>query len=350
MIGVAPPHGATVHVIKGGISAAYLTDFARAHERSGFDMVLVGYTSSSAEGFNVAMYAAMRTDRLAYLIARRPGLVAPTLAARKVATFDVLTEGRMALHIIAGLSDAEQRGEGDFLPKQDRYRRSSEYLEIMRRTWTAEAPFDFAGAFYNVRGAIADVKPYQKPHPLIFFGGSSEGALAMGAEHCDVFALFGEPLDETRERIADFRRRAAACGRPAAFNISFRPIVAECEDAAWDKPRAVLREIERGGPPTHPADQSGQRLMALAARADVHDERLWMPIARATGALGNTSCLVGTPEQVAGAILKYYRLGVASFLIRGFDPCNDTIEFGRELIPRIRAGVAEIDREATAAA
>ena len=350
MIGVAPPHGATVHVIKGGISAAYLTDFARAHERSGFDMVLVGYTSSSAEGFNVAMYAAMRTERLAYLIAHRPGLVAPTLAARKVATFDVLTEGRMALHIIAGLSDAEQRGEGDFLPKQDRYRRSSEYLEIMRRTWTAEAPFDFAGAFYNVRGAIADVKPYQKPHPLIFFGGSSEGALAMGAEHCDVFALFGEPLDETRERIADFRRRAAAFGRAPTFNISFRPIVAEREDAAWDKARAILREIERGGPPTHPADQSGRRLMALAARADVHDERLWMPIARATGALGNTSCLVGTPEQVAGAILKYYRLGVASFLIRGFDPYNDTIEFGRELIPRIRAGAAEIDREATAAA
>ena len=90
--------------------------------------------------------------------------------------------------------------------------------------------------------------------------------------------------------------------------------------------------------------------MALAARADVHDERLWMPIASATGALGNTSCLVGTPEQVAGAILKYYRLGVASFLIRGFDPYNDTIDFGRELIPRIRSGVAEIDREAPAAA
>jgi alkanesulfonate monooxygenase len=350
MIGVAPPHGATVHVIKGGISPAYLSDFALAHERAGFDMVLVGYTSSSAEGFNVAMYAAMRTERLAYLIAHRPGLVAPTLAARKVATFDVLTGGRMALHIIAGLSDEEQQSEGDFLLKQDRYRRGSEYLEIMRRAWTSEAPFDFSGSFYQVRGAISDVKPYQKPYPPIFFGGSSEGALAMGAEHCDVFALFGEPLAETRERVADFRRRAAAFGRSPRFNISLRPIVAEREDAAWDKARGILREIQRGGPPSHPIDQSGQRLMALAARADVHDERLWMPIASATGALGNTSCLVGTPEQVAGAILKYYRLGVASFLIRGFDPYNDTIDFGRELIPRIRSGVAEIDREAPAAA
>jgi alkanesulfonate monooxygenase len=84
--------------------------------------------------------------------------------------------------------------------------------------------------------------------------------------------------------------------------------------------------------------------MRFALEGDIHDERLWMPIARATGALGNTSCLVGTPEQVAEAILKYYRLGIGSFLIRGFDPHNDTADFGRELIPRIKAGAAEIDR------
>jgi alkanesulfonate monooxygenase len=84
--------------------------------------------------------------------------------------------------------------------------------------------------------------------------------------------------------------------------------------------------------------------MSFALQSDVHDERLWMPIARVTGALGNTSCLVGTAEQVAQSILKYYRLGVSSFLIRGFDPFNDTVEFGRELIPRIKAGAAEIDR------
>ena len=88
--------------------------------------------------------------------------------------------------------------------------------------------------------------------------------------------------------------------------------------------------------------------MGFAMQQDVHDERLWMPIARVTGALGNTSCLVGTAEQVAEAILKYYVLGVDSFLIRGFDPFNDTVEFGRELIPRIKAGAIEIDRERAA--
>ena len=140
-------------------------------------MALVGYSSSSAEGFLVAMYAAARTERMSYLVAHRPGFVAPTLFARKVATFDQLTGGRIALHIITGKTDAEQEGDGDFTPKADRYQRAQEYLQLMKRTWTADKPFDFDGRFYRVRGAHSDVRPLQKPHPLIMFGGASEGHL-----------------------------------------------------------------------------------------------------------------------------------------------------------------------------
>src|SRR5262249_7261342 len=108
MIGVTPPtSAATLHVIEGGLSPNYV---ARAHEASGFDLVLVGYSSSSAEGFLVALHAAARTERLGYLIAHRPGFVAPTLMARKVATFDHLSGGRLALHIITGKTDDEQEG------------------------------------------------------------------------------------------------------------------------------------------------------------------------------------------------------------------------------------------------
>src|ERR1700757_163871 len=190
MIGVTPPSSnASLHVIEGGLSPSYLTEFARAHDRAGFDMVLVGYSSSSAEGFLVALYAAMRTERLGYLIAHRPGFVAPTLLARKIATFDHLTGGRLALHIITGKTDDEQEGDGDFTPKAERYRRAAEYLELMKLTWTSERPFDFAGTFYRVKGARSDVRPLQKPHPVLFFGGASDGALAMGAKLCDVYAL-----------------------------------------------------------------------------------------------------------------------------------------------------------------
>jgi alkanesulfonate monooxygenase len=351
MIGVAPPSGeATVHVIKGGISPSYLTTFAQAHEAAGFDLVLVGYTASSAEGFLVAQHAAQHTGRLGFLIAHRPGFVAPTLAARKIATFDHLTNGRIALHIIAGASDAEQHGDGDFAPKEERYRRAVEYLEVMKLAWTSERRFDFEGAFYRVKGAKSDIQPLQKPHPPLFFGGSSEGALAMGAKHCDVFAMFGEPLAATAERIADFRTRAAAFGRTPTFNMSFRPILAATEGAAWDRARRILASIRKPGDPTgfgnakKPLDQSARRLLDFAAKGETHDERLWMPIAEATGAVGNTSCLVGTAEQVAHALLEYYKLGVHSFLIRGFDPLEDAVDFGRELIPRLRAAAEEFDR------
>jgi alkanesulfonate monooxygenase len=349
MIGVTPPASdATVHIIQGGLSAAYLKDFCRAHEEADFDLVLVGYISSSAEGFGVATYASQHTTRLGFLIAHRPGLVSPSLAARKIATLDHFCEGRVAIHIIAGLSDAEQQSEGDFLEKPERYARAGEYLEIIRRMWREDKPFDYEGKHYQLKKAFTEIKPFSRPHPLLFFGGSSAEAWDMGAAQCDVFAMYGEPLAETAERIADYRRRTGALGRKAAFNMSFRPIIAETEGAAWDKARRILAGIKSAKPIEPGSDVSGRRLMEIAARGEVHDERLWMPIAEATGARGNTTCLVGTPEQVAEAILKYYRLGVDSFLIRGFDPLNDARDYGRELIPRIRAGAAALDQSMAA--
>lgn len=354
MIGVTPPQSeATLLVIEGDISPPFILEFAQAHEAAGYDMALVGYSSSSAEGFLVAMHAAARTQRMSYLIAHRPGFVAPTLFARKVATFDRLTDGRVALHIITGKTDAEQEGDGDFTPKAERYERAREYLHLMKRTWAADAPFDFEGRFYRVRGARSDVRPLQQPHPLIMFGGASEGALEMGAAECDVFAIYAEPRATTAERIAEFRARAARHGREVGFNMSVRPIIAATEAAAWDKAHRILAGMtgklgwarQEAEGVRAPVDNAGKRQFAFAQERDVHDERLWMGITKATGALGNTSCLVGTPEQVAEAILGYYRLGVSSFLIRGFDPVADTTEFGRELIPRIKAGAVDIDRQ-----
>ena len=362
MIGVSPPKDdSTVHVIEGGLSRQFLEDFSRAHDEAGFDLVLVGYTSTSADGWSVATHAASVTERLGYLVAHRPGFVAPTLAARKAATFDQLSGGRFALHIIAGASDKDNQRDGDYLPKADRYARAGEYIDVMRRTWTSTEPFDHEGSYYRFSNVRADVQPLQQPSPPIFFGGSSGEALEMGAERCDVYAVYAEPRAAIAERFDDFRRRAAAYGRTPRFSISVRPILGDTEGEAWDRAHRILGGIEAAGTDkltvagSHrgkPYDHGGERMLAYAAASDVHDERLWLKIAEATGAPGNTSCLVGTPEQVAEAILGYYKLGlqpggglsdVGYVLIRGFDPFNDAVDFGRELIPRIKAGVAELD-------
>ncbi|MGB6117835.1 MAG: LLM class flavin-dependent oxidoreductase [Mesorhizobium sp.] len=349
MIGVTPPAGSSLHIIRGSMSKEYLTEFVRAHEDSGFDSVLVGYYAASAEGFNVALYSAMQTKRISFLIAHRPGFVAPSLAARKIATFDQLTEGRMQVHIIAGTSDKEQQAEGDFLAKDDRYRRASEYLDVLRRMWTNNEPFDFDGEFYKLRGAYSDVRPFQQPYPPLYFGGSSAPALEMGARHCDVFAIYGEPLADMQGRMDGYRAMTAVHGRQAKFNASFRPIIAKTEGEAWDRAKSILADIEQSTKLLVPQNESAQRLYDMSHRGDVFDDRLWMGIARATGAAGNTTCLVGTPDQVAQSIAKYYRMGVESFLLRGFDPLNDAREFGRELVPLVKEHCAAIDREKTAA-
>ncbi len=356
MIGVAPPaDNATVHIIDGGVSPEYLVEFSQAHDKAGFDLVLVGYTSTSADGWTVATHAAANTESVGYLIAHRPGFVAPTLAARKAATFDQMTSGRFALHIIAGASDRDQQRDGDYLAKAERYARAGEYLDVMRRTWTETKPFDHLGHFYQMTDVRSDVRPFQQPAPPVFFGGSSPEALDMGAEHCDIYAVFGEPLAATAERFEDVRARAAGFGRRAKFSISFRPILGRTEGEAWDRANRILAAIEdegekgrstkiTGSAGAKPFDHSGERMLAHAAAADIHDERLWMKVAEATGAPGNTSCLVGTAEQVADALLEYYKLGdLSHVLIRGFDPLEDARIFGEELIPRIKAGALAID-------
>jgi alkanesulfonate monooxygenase len=347
MIGAAPPAGgATVHVIGGGIDREYVCRFAQAHEAAGFDAVLVGYSSSSAEGFQIAQYVAANTDRLKFLIAHRPGFVTPTLAARTAATFDNLTDGRLWLHIISGGADGEQQRDGDWLGHDERYERTDEYLEIMRRVWTAEKPFNFEGRFYNMRKAFSEVRSTQRPHVPVYFGGASDAAVRVGAKHCDVYALFGEPRAAVRAMMERVLAEAAQYDRQPRFNVSFRPILAPTEGAAWDKARGILAHLE-GAPQKLPIAMEAEfsrRLTRLADEGEVYDERLWTGLVNVSGASGNTTALVGTPEQVAQAIVSYYDIGVRGVLIRGFDPLADAEEFGRELIPRIRALVAERER------
>lgn len=361
MIGVtregAETSGATLSVFGGGINPGaevpagvdgdYILEFARVHENAGFDMVLTGYSSSTPDGFEVAGYAAAHTTRLGYLIAHRPGFVAPTLAARKAATLDQLTGGRIALHVISGGSDVEQERDGDFLDHDARYRRTDEYMEILRRAWTAGEPFDYEGEFYRLKGASSQVHCRQRPHLPLFFGGASDIALDVGSRRADVFALWGEPRAAIRERVADIRHRAGERAGDIRFSLSVRPILGNTEDQAWQRAKAILlrvREATRGsvvpGQPARLQSVGSRRLLEFAAQGDLHDERLWMPVAAASGAAGSTTCLVGTASQVAESLLAYYDLGCTTFIIRGFDPLNDAREYGRELIPRLRELVA----------
>jgi alkanesulfonate monooxygenase len=162
--------------------------------------------------------------------------------------------------------------------------------------------------------------------------------------------FWGEPLAETQVRM-DAVRAATPSGRSPAFSVSFRPILGTTEAEAWDKAHDYLERVvaHRGEAPQRAPAAGSQRLLDLAVRQEVHDERLWMAIAAATGAGGNSSALVGTAEQVAQSLLRYYDLGVTSFLIRGFEPLQDATAFGKALIPLVREQVAQRERAGRAA-
>ena len=338
------------------IDPGYADRIARAHEDSGFDQVLIGYNSAYPDGAQLAAYAAARTSTLKFLIAHRPGFVAPTLAARTFATLDHFTGGRVTLNIITGGHDTEQRRDGDFLAKDDRYARTDEYLAILRRAWDATTPFSHEGRFYRFEDFVAQVRPVGGTIPL-YFSGSSPAAYATGVKHADVYMFWGEPLAQIAEQIAAVRAAAAESGRAAPrFSVSFRPILGATEELAWERAQAILGRIGPnrffGGRPAaaEPANVGSQRLLAVAATRDRHDRALWTAPAQASGAVGNSTALVGTPDTVARALLDYHDLGVTTFLIRGYDPLDDAIDYGRELIPAVRAEIARRDAAARAVA
>jgi len=341
--------GAEVHVIGGGVDGDYISDFARAHENSGFDKVLVGYTSSSADGFIVAMHAAANTENLGFLVAHRPGFVSPTVLSRKAATIDQLTRGRIAIHIISGGGDLEQRRDGDFLDHDARYRRSGEFMNILRTLWTSKTPVDHKGEFYNFEQAQSDFDCFQEPHIPLYFGGASEAALEVGAKECNVYAMWGEPLKEVGEKIKLFTDRVRRVGRnpkSIKFSVSTRPIVANTESEAWDIAHSTLENVLKtnqnsmhGIGKERLESVGSQRLVDFAKYGEILDDRLYTPIAAATGGAGNTTALVGTAEQVSDSLLKYYKLGCTTLLVRGFDAYNDAVYWGKELIPHLKESV-----------
>jgi alkanesulfonate monooxygenase len=355
------------------IDSGYLADISRAHDEADFDRVLVGYGAVAPEAWMVAASVLASTSRLGVLVAHRPGFVQPVLLARTAATLDHLSGGgRVAIHFITGGDEADQRREGDFVPHDARYRRTGETMSLVRRTFTEDAPFDFDGEFFHYEAAFSSVKPVTPGGIPLYFAGASPPAIAVGAANADVYAFWGEPREAVAARMTTIGEAATAVGRTLRYSLSLRPIIADTEAEAWDKAEwiaektaeriALAKERMTGRQDTYEGlggarnatfsvdrDTGGttsvgrKRLIALSSDRDVYDERLWMKVANLTGAAGNSTALVGTPEQVAEAMLRYYDLGVTTLLLKGFDPLADVIDFGKELLPLVRQGVSARD-------
>jgi alkanesulfonate monooxygenase len=338
----------------------YTLRLAAAHEEHGWDRVLFAYGSGSPDPAPAAAYIASRLERLEILLAHRPNVSYPTFAAKTFATLDQISEGRLTVHFITGGNNHEQGREGDTLTKDERYARTREYIEIVKKIWTTRRPFDHEGEHYRFHDFVSDVFPVQQPRPDVSFGGSSPAAYAAGGAEADIYCLWGEPLARTAQQIDAVKAAAWEAGRTDVprIQVAFRPIIAPTEREAWEKAHrtvGAIKERRAKGEPVgrrhhgsaEPENAGSQRLLAIAEAGERYDRALWTPTAAATGGAGNSNALVGTPETVAQALLDYYDLGVDILSARGYDLLQDAVDFGRYVIPLVREEVAKRDAEGT---
>nr|WP_222131977.1 LLM class flavin-dependent oxidoreductase [Pseudonocardia sp. C8] len=318
----------------------YLAQIARAAEAQGFHGVLTP-TGTFCEDSWLTTAALLRETRtLRYLVAFRPGVLSPTLAAQMAATYQRISGGRLLLNIVTGGDAVEQERFGDHLDHDARYARTDEFLAVLRGAWSG-APFDFAGAHYDVRGATTLAAP--DPEPPIYFGGSSDAALPVAARHADVYLTWGEPPDAVAEKVGRVRKLAEDLGRSPRFGIRLHVITRDTADEAWAQAQRLLdaldpAEIERAQSVLRSSQSVGQRRM-LDLHGGSRDDlvvapNLWAGIGLVRGGAG--TALVGSHAEVADRIAEYHALGIEEFVLSGYPHLEEAYRVGEGLLPELR--------------
>ena len=321
-------------------SLEYLGQIAQAAERLGFEGVLTPTGSWCEDAWLTTAMLVGGTRRLRFLVAFRPGLLSPTLAAQMASTYQRLSGGRLLLNVVTGGESAEQRQHGDFLDKDARYRRTGEFLRVVDALWRGET-VDHRGEHVTVEGAALQRTPF--PRPPVYFGGSSPAALEVAASHVDTYLTWGEPPAAVAEKIGRVSALAAERGRTLEYGIRLHVISRDTEEEAWAQARRLLDGIS---PETVAQVQSGlrrsesegqRRMLDLhGGRADdleIHPH-LWAGVGLARGGAG--TAMVGSHEQVANLIEEYHRVGISEFVLSGYPHLEEAYWFGEGVLPLLR--------------
>jgi alkanesulfonate monooxygenase len=319
----------------------YLGQVARAAEQSGFDAALTPTGTWCDDSWITCAALSQQTERLRFLVAFRPGSVAPTLAAQQAATFQRHTGGRLLLNIVTGGNEEEQRRFGDDLDKDARYARTDEFLTILRGAWSGE-PFSFRGEHLWVDGATALGVEHQ---PEIYFGGSSEPALRVAAKHADVYLTWGEPPPQLSEHLERVREFAAAEPRERELRhgVRLHVISRDTAEQAWAAAAALIADAddaaiaEAQAKMTHGTATGQQRMQALHGGSRDSLEiypNLWAGVGLLRGGAG--TAIVGSHDQVADRIAEYHELGIDEFILSGYPHLEEAYVFGEGVLPILR--------------
>jgi alkanesulfonate monooxygenase len=317
----------------------YLTEVARAADLVGFDAMLLPTGSTCEDAWVLAAALIPLTERLKFLVAVRPGIMSPTLAAQMVATFQRVSGDRLALNIVSGSADVEQRRYGDFLDKAERYERTAEFVEVLRRA-CGEEPFDFSGEHITVEGATTHTPP--AVFPDLYFGGSSKTAEPVAATQTDCWLTHADKPDVVRERVERMKGLAAEAGRSLRIGISVVIVTRDYAEDAW---AAIDHALSRVSPDKLEEIQSIVRLndsenhSQMAALRDqnadlVVSPNLWAGVGLLRGGAG--TALVGSHQEVADRLAEYHALGVDEFILHGYPHLEEAYSIGYGVMPILR--------------
>ena len=329
------------------VSFDYAAQIARAADQLGHGGVLLPTGRSCEDAWVVASALVPVTTRLRFLVAIRPGIVSPTAGARVAATLDRMSNGRVLINVVTGGDPAEAEGDGVFLSHDERYEVTDEFLDIWRRVLGGET-VDFSGRHLRVKGAKVLYPPVQKPHPPLYFGGSSPAAHALAARHMDVYLTWGEPPAAVAGKIADMRRRAAANGRVLRFGLRVHVIVRDTAAEAWAAADDLIRYLDDDAIAAAQNafarfDSEGQRRMSAlhGGRRDQLEvsPNLWAGVGLVRGGAG--TALVGDADTVAERLRTYADLGIDTFILSGYPHLEEAYRVAELLFPRLPVTAAQ---------
>ena len=321
-------------------SLKYLGQIARSAEQLGFEAALTPTGAWCEDAWLTTAMLTEVTERLKFLVAFRPGLVSPTLAAQMAATFQRHSGGRLLLNVVTGGEQAEQQAYGDFLGKAARYERCAEFLDIVTRLWRGST-VSVAGRHLSVDGARLSRLP--SPVPELYFGGSSAEAGPVAARYSDVYLTWGEPPVAVAEKVRWIAGLAADAGRSVRFGIRLHVIARDTAEEAWREagrlldgvPASMIEAVQAG---LARSESEGQRRMRALHGGSLTDlevsPNLWAGVGLLRGGAG--TALVGSHAEIADRILEYADLGISEFILSGYPHLEEAYWFGEGVLPLLR--------------
>ncbi|WP_139981635.1 LLM class flavin-dependent oxidoreductase [Nocardioides litoris] len=332
-------HGVDTGAAVRPASVPYLGQVARSAEQLGFEAALTPTGAWCEDAWLTTAMLSQVSDRLKFLVAFRPGLIAPFLAAQMAGTFQNLSGGRLLLNVVTGGESHEQRMFGDYLDKDGRYARCDEFLEIVRRLWLGEE-VSYQGEHYQLDDAVLAQRP--DPLPEVYFGGSSPAAGTVAAKHADVYLTWGEPPAAVRDKVEWVRKLAADEGRELRFGIRLHAIARDTSEEAWAEADRLLagiseEEIARVQAGLKRSESEGQRRMLALNQGskdglEIHPN-LWAGVGLVRGGAG--TALVGSHSEIADLVEQYAEVGIEEFILSGYPHLEEAYRVGEGVLPEL---------------